>query len=295
MQVVDGHHHLWDPRRLPYPWLAAGAPQPPFGDVSAIAGPYLPRDYADDAAGLDLVASVHVQADCAPAHALAETSWLAQMRADLGHPFAIVAHADPRRDDLAAVLTQHKQAGDIRGIRLRVNFDAPRGRRVIDDPEIFADPRFRSGLQTIGEMDLLFELSLFPGQMAQAASLCASVPETLFVLNHLGWPLDVSPTGFAEWRLGMRGLAACANVAVKISGLWPIDRAWSAAGLAPWVEETVALFGPSRCLYGSNLPIEKLMCPMASQVETLSQILSGLDSQGCRDIFAGTCRKLYRL
>ena len=69
-------------------------------------------------------------------------------------------------------------------------------------------------------------------------------------------------------------LAAHSNACVKVSGFWAVDREWRADRIAPWVKETFALFGPKRCMFGSNLPIEKLMCPLPRQVEILVDILS---------------------
>lgn len=294
MQIVDAHHHLWDPRLLAYPWLAPSAPNPPFGDKAPIAGPYLPADYATDAHGLDLLASVHVQAECAPSAALDETRWLAAQAPAMGRPFVLVVRVDPRSPDLDAELAAHEAAGPVRGVRLRVNFDLQHGRSVIDDPAILSRAEFADGLRRIAARGWLFELSLFPSQMEEAAQLCAAVPELTFVVNHLGWPLDVSRDGFLQWRSGMRLLARLPNVVLKISGLWPIDRVWNRAALALWVETAVELFGPARCLYGSNLPIERSMCAMARQVETLQAILSTLSPDESADLFGRTCRRLYR-
>ena len=47
----------------------------------------------------------------------------------------------------------------------------------------------------------------------------AAIADTQIIINHTGMPLDRDPEGLAAWRSGMRALAACPNVAVKISGL----------------------------------------------------------------------------
>ena len=54
-RVIDTHIHLWDPDRLAYPWLSAGFDELP--------GRYLPRDFQRDAADVNLIATVHVQAE----------------------------------------------------------------------------------------------------------------------------------------------------------------------------------------------------------------------------------------
>lgn len=294
MRIFDSHHHYWDPGKLDYPWLRPEAPDPPFGDKTPIAGPYLPADYARDCGELDVIAAVHVQAECAVDQALTETRWLAQLATIDTVSHAYCVHCDPRRPDFAAALDAHMAAAPIQGVRLRLNYDALHGRRVIDDPAIMADPAFRRGLAELARRNLNFELSLFPNQMGEAERLCAALPDLRIALNHLGTPLDASLAGFGEWSAGMRGLARRDNVHVKISGLWQIDRAWNQTALAPWVLETISLFGPDRCFYGSNLPIEKLMCPMPRQIETLADILAGEPAAVLAAVFAESGLRFYQ-
>ena len=67
--------------------------------------------------------------------------------------------------------------------------------------------------------------------------------------------------GRAHWRAVMTELARCSNLMVKLSGLSTFDRACSTV-----IEETVGLFGPNRCLFGSSFSFEKLWTDYASLV-----------------------------
>jgi predicted TIM-barrel fold metal-dependent hydrolase len=63
----------------------------------------------------------------------------------------------------------------------------------------------------------------------------------------------------------------------------------------PVIGETVAMFGPERCLFGSNFPIEKLWTDYGSIVDAFGSALGDL-GEGERDaIFYGNAVRLYRL
>src|SRR6476620_8731293 len=75
--IVDVHQHFWDLTRNYYPWLCD--PKPVhfrYGDYSSLKRNYLPPDYLRDAAGFNIVKTVHVQANWDPTDPAAETRWL---------------------------------------------------------------------------------------------------------------------------------------------------------------------------------------------------------------------------
>ena len=128
-----------------------------------------------------------------------------------------------------------------------------------------SEPSFRKGLKAIAARKLVFNMSVFSSQLFAVAELAKAAPEITLALEHFGWPVATDPEAFAAWKSGMAAVAACPNVSVKVPGFWAIDRAWRAEAVEPWLKETYALFGPQRCMLGSNLPIEKLMCPLPEQ------------------------------
>jgi predicted TIM-barrel fold metal-dependent hydrolase len=82
---------------------------------------------------------------------------------------------------------------------------------------------------------------------------------------------------------------------VKLSGLGTFDRACLADRWRPVVTETVDLFGPSRCLFGSNFPIEKLWTDYATLVATMRECLAGLTPAERQAVMHDTAARLYRL
>jgi hypothetical protein len=118
--IVDAHHHLWQLSGGPlhYPWLQDPEPHEFFlGDYATLKRDYLPADYRRDAAGLGVVRTVHVEAECSREQQVAETEWLTALHAKEGMPNAIVAHAWFHTPEAAQVLERQASFPLVRGIR----------------------------------------------------------------------------------------------------------------------------------------------------------------------------------
>ena len=105
---------------LRYPWLKQADPHHSYmGDNSALRRSYLPEEYRRDTALHNIVATVHIEAECDRTQQVAETRWLSGLAACHGMPNAIVAHAWIDTPDTEEVLLQHKQWPLVRGIRTK--------------------------------------------------------------------------------------------------------------------------------------------------------------------------------
>ncbi|MDP3226105.1 MAG: hypothetical protein Q8M96_23485, partial [Rubrivivax sp.] len=107
LPVVDCHHHLWDLQANHYPWLTDRVTQRVCGDYAAIRKNYLLEDFRRDAADVNLVQSVHVEAVADPSDPAKETRWLrsiADSTGSGGFPHGIVAYCDLGRADVGEVL-----------------------------------------------------------------------------------------------------------------------------------------------------------------------------------------------
>jgi predicted TIM-barrel fold metal-dependent hydrolase len=93
MRVVDPHIDLWNLERLHYPWLAT--PQPSFiGEYASLAKMHEAAEFLADAAGIQVLKVVHIEAGHDTADPLAETRWLQSVAATPGNrgiPQGIVA------------------------------------------------------------------------------------------------------------------------------------------------------------------------------------------------------------
>ena len=258
-EIVDPHQHFWDLARNYHPWLCDPEPIPfRYGDYSALRRDYLPADYRRDSASFRVVGTVHCEAEWDPADPVGETRWLEGVAADHGLPCACIAQAWLDREDAADVLAAQASSRLVRGIRHKPRAasspaDARRG-----EPGSMDDPRWRAGYALLEQHRLSFDLQIPWWHLDAAADLAADFPRTQIVLNHTGLPADRSPEGLAGWRRGLEPVAAQPNVAVKISGLGRPGQPWTFEANGPVIRDAIAIFGPGRCMFASNFPVDSL-------------------------------------
>jgi predicted TIM-barrel fold metal-dependent hydrolase len=291
--LVDAHHHIW--RRADLAWLQ-GPPQPRiFGEYGAIRRDYPIEEYLAEARAAGAVRSVYVQTNWPPGREVDEVAWVQSVADRHGFPHAIVGYADLAATGLETTLDAMARHGRLRGIRQQVHWHEKPLYRFATRPDLTDDPAWRRGLGDVARRGLLFELQVFAGQMEAAARLVRAFPQTTFVLLHAGMLEDRSLDGWARWRAGMRALAAAPSVHVKLSGLGTFVRACSGELWGPVIRETVELFGPDRCMFGSNFPIEKLWTTYDEVVRVTTECLAGLSAAEQRAVLHDTATSVYRL
>lgn len=293
--LVDGHHHFWDLGRFPYRWLAPGAPPARFGDKAAIRRNFLPEDYLAAFGALPLAASVHVQANCGAADPVEETRWLQELSDATGWPTAIVAEVDLTAPEAEAQIARHLGSPALRGVRTPVAWDEAGRWRVADRPGVLSDATFRGMLALLEDQGLCLECVVVPAQLPEVLALARAHSGLTVVLNHFATLEPEQPGNLQDWRSGIAALAEVPNVVVKLSGLWTVDRGWDATVLHPHVRHLLDCLGGGRVLYGSNLPVEGVNCPLARQFEQLEQVLGDQPSEVLAEVFSGTARRVYRL
>ncbi len=296
LTMVDAHMHLWDLKRIRYPWLTPPLPAGITGDVSPIARDYLLDDYLGDAAGggAHVRKIVHIEAGADPADALAETRWLQSLADARGYPQAIVAHAELQRSGAAELLERHAAHRNVRGIRQILNWH-PDPAKTYTPRDLLADEAWWAGFARLKRHGLSFDLQIYPGQMPAAARLASRHPDTPLILNHTGMPVEKDAAGIDAWRSGMRVLAAQPNVAVKISGLAMLDWHWSDASLRPFVLETLELFGAQRTMIASNFPVDRLFGTFGQFCAAYTRILAGASAAERANLYSGTAERIYRI
>ncbi len=294
--IIDPHHHLWDLERLAYPWLQT-RPLPPSvaGDVAPIAKSYLLDDYLADAAGHNLIKSVHFDGCFDPARPVEETRWLQSIADARGFPHGIVARAELHRPDIEQLLAAHCAFANMRGIRHIVNWHKDPAKAVVSKPDFLTDAAWLRGFGLLRKYNLSFDLQIYPSQMADAAALAQAHPDTMIVLNHAGMPVDRDAEAIALWRDGMRRLAAAPNVWVKISGLGMVDRHWTEASIRPFVLDTIDIFGVDRCMFASNFPVDKLYSSFDTLYGAFKSIVADFSADERRKMFHATAATVYRL
>lgn len=293
--IIDAHHHIW--RQSDLAWLQGEMQPRIFGPYRPIMRDYPLAEYLEDVRPHGVVGSVYVQANWPARREVDEALWVQSVAASgpLGFPRGIVAFADLAAPDAASVLDAVAAIPNVRGIRQQLHWHQTPLYRFAPRPDVMNDAGWRRGFALLESRNLLFELQVFTSQMADGAALARAFPGTSIVLEHAGMLEDRSPEGWAAWRTGMRALAACPNVSTKLSGLGTFVHAASADLMGPVVRETIDIFGPERCLFGSNFPIEKLWTSYGALVEAFRSAVADLAPAERAAILHDNARRSYRL
>lgn len=314
LPICDAHHHLWRSTSL-YP-----------GDV------YLADDLAADSqVGHNVRSTVFV--DCLAGYLAdgqpefrptGETSFAvenANRLAELGGPRlgAIVSFVDLTLGArVAPVLDRHAELGNglFRGVRyatasdpdprVRGNHIGARGDALTAQPVI-------AGLQILAEKEMTFDAWLYHHQLPQIAYVAEQVPELSIIVDHLGGPLGSGPyVGDAAvrplWREYIARIAACDNVTIKLGGIamaslgadWdgqprPATSLELADRWADDVNYVVETFGPERCMFESNFPVDRHHASYGVLWNSFKRIAADWDQRAKQHTFHDTAARVYSI
>ncbi len=292
--VIDAHHHIW--RREDLPWLIGPMVPRIFGSYEAIRRDYPIAEFRSEAETAGVVSSIYVQTNWRPEDAVREVAWVESAATDPSWPSAVVGFCDLGHPGAPLVLDRMRAASSrLRGIRQQLHWHENPEYRFAPRPDVMADPQWRKGLAAVTDRGLLFELQVFIGQAEQAAALLRDFPSTCFVLAHAGMPEDMSAMGFRAWREGLARLSDHPNLATKLSGLGTFVHRNDPDLIGRIVHEALALFGPERCLFGSNFPVEKLWTDYRSLLAAYLAALAGQTAETRDAVLSGNARRLYSM
>ena len=306
--IIDPHHHLW----------RAGA-----GMNYALED--LLVDVND---GHNIECTVFMECGStydqnAPDHLapVGETRFIAgeNARDPRGTIRALVGKADLTLDNLDDVLDAHLAAanGMFRGVRdALARAEHPEvlsipGRGAVDK---YRNPDFVRGVRRLGERGLTYDTWHYHHQNQEFVSLARAVPGTTMVFDHFGTPLGVGPYAsqreeiFEQWKKDVLDIASCPNVVAKIGGLAMPDNGfgWNTSVRPPTSDEVVAAqkryylhtieaFGPERCMFESNFPVDRLSLSYRTFWNAAKKMVSDF-GEGEKDaMFRGTAARVYSL
>ncbi len=315
--ICDPHHHLWD--------------HPPGVGIHR----YLIDELiADTGSGHNVTSTVFVEcksmyrADGPSAmRPVGETEFVngvaAMSRSGRYGPTrvaaGIVSFADlTLGEGVGHVLDAHIAASPrFRGIRHAAGWDASdqvRNSHTNPPPGLFADGRFRRGFAELARRGLTFDAWLYHPQLPEVTSLARAFPDTTIVLDHFGGPLGIGPYEgrrkqiFTYWRDAIRDVASCPNVFAKLGGLvMPIngfgfhhrERPATSAELVDatrdWYLHAIDCFGPARCMFESNVPVDKASCSYHVLWNSFKRIAEGFAPGDKAALFHDTAVRAYRL
>ena len=294
--LIDAHHHLWDLSQRKHPNLA-GEPRGDFfmGDDTALRRDYLPYDYRRDAAGHNVLATVHCEAEWDRADQVGETRWVSAISEKYGFPTAIVAHAWFHTDTAEEIVAAQASFPLVRGIRSKPVTAAAPDRREPGAPGTMQDERWLRGFALLEKYGLSWDLRVPFWHLAEAAEVARAFPRTPIVLNHTGFPWDRSEDGLRAWRREMETLACAPNVHVKVSEFGLKDRPWDYEQNRRIVLDALAIFGIERAMFASNFPVAGLRIGYRELVDAMSRMLAHLPQEDRERFFWRNAQAFYRL
>jgi predicted TIM-barrel fold metal-dependent hydrolase len=335
LPIIDPHHHLWDRRAgntgedLPPPKHGFEAmlrmvPRYLFDEL-----------LADMTRGHNVIGTVYMEcgafyrADAEPAFkpvgevefvngvaAMSASGLYGGVRACAG----IVGHADLTLGARAREVLEAEIAagnGRFKGIRHACASDpdpAVLGPLAHRAPGLYLSPTFREGFAQLAPLDLSFDAWMLEPQLDDLIDLARAFPETSIVLDHVGTPLGIGAYAgrrqerFVLWTDSILALAALPNVSVKLGGLAMVFPGFDsymtdpvapstqlAAEWKPYIDTCIQAFGPKRCMFESNFPVDIGTCPYDVLWNAFKVLAQGYSAEEKADLFAGAARRVYRL
>jgi len=273
---IDAHQHFWNYSAAEYPWIGSG--------MERLARDHLPADLVAVAAPAGIGGTVAVQAR----QSLAESRWLLDLAAADPLIRGVVGWVDLRSADVASQLGRYSAHEKFVGVRHVVQ-DEP-------DPRFVLGDAFIHGLGHLHQFGLTYDLLLYPPQLPAAVELVARLPDQPFVLDHLAKP-RIKTGEIDHWRRDLEALARHDNVCCKVSGLvteaaW---RQWKQADFVPYLDVTLAAFGPERLMFGSDWPVCLLSGDYAEVVGIAHDFFAGLSAAEQEQVWGGTASRFYGL
>ena len=313
--IIDPHHHLWNDKdgsdyELDKLWVDTASGHNIFGTVFVECG----TNYRQD--GSEPMRPV------GETEYVAATAAMAKRESAPGKPpiLGIVSHANLKLGAaVVEVFDAHREAaqGLLRGIRHSVAYypDPPAVERYTGRiKHLLMNAEFRTGFAELAPAELTFDAWLTHEQIPELTDIARAFPETTIIFDHFGGPMGIGPYEgkqadiFKQWRLDVAELATCNNVVAKLGGLaMPINGwGWNERDTPATSDEIVATheayylhsidcFGPNRCMFESNFPVDKLSVSYSVLWNAFKKIASRFNDEEKTAMFRGTAERVYRL
>ena len=317
LPICDPHHHFWDFRAARIPYQR-----------------YLLHELAADiTSGHNVRSTVFVEArsmyradgpeEMRPVGEVEFVQGLAAASANglygPGRAAAtIIGHANLNLGDQVEPVLQALQAASpnrFRGIRHSVTWDAEVANTAAHNAQgqLGAD-NFRAGARLLAKMGLSLEGWLYFRQLTELADFAKAVPDLTIILNHVGGLIregiyanrddEILPI----WRSGIAAVAACPNVVIKLGGMgmpangfdWhtrtqPIGSEELAESMAPFMNYCIEQFGPERCRFESNFPVDKVSFSYNIMYNAFKRLSKDYSATERAAMFHDTAARVYKI
>ena len=311
LPIIDPHHHLWDLRG------ATMEPHASFEQKVYLCEEIM-RDLKDG--GHNVVQTVFAQCGAfyradgpEEMKCVGETEFVQGIVAmscsglygETRLCTGIFGTADLRMGkEVEAVLRAHQNASE--------NF---RGIRSIFPSDL--NSTFLEGYAVLSDLGLSYD-NYSPDfeRLPVLAKLAATQPDVPVIVNHLGGQIDPrsDDSSKVRWRECITAIANAPNAVMKVGGAqqrvgpWeppfhmharntPIGSEALCELLFPYYEHAIGAFGPERCMFESNFPVDKECVSYRTLWNTFKRIAAkmGLSDSEKAMMFSGTAARVYKL
>ena len=287
LEFVDTHVHFWDMQHpdLFYAHFQPDFDHPMLGTKLRRLGEsnYQAGDYIAETRSAGVTKAVHLQAAVGSKDPVKETEWLQAAADRTGFPQAIVGHADLKDPRVEGELERHCAYANMRGVR------------DFSEGDYLVDQAFHRGFALLEKFNLVSSIDVRWQNMGKMRDLAFKFPNIRMVVDHAGIPQERTEEYFNNWRGGVNTVAAAENVVCKISGLSMGDNDWTVESIRPWVLHCIEAFGPERCVFGTNWPIDSLFSTYDAVVDAYTEIIGDFSEDEKVAMFSGNAEKLYNI
>ena len=229
----------------------------------------------------------------------------------------IIGHADLKLGEGVRPVLEAMQAASpnrFRGVRHSVGYDESPELANRDIKGALGTDGYRAGAKVLADMGLILENSLYFHQLSELVDFAKAVPELPIVLNHIGGLVRIGPYAnrddevMPEWRKGVEEVAKCPNIIMKLGGVGQLrygyywhDRETAigseelAQQLSPLMEHCIQQFGPSRCMFESNFPVDKISYSYNVIYNAFKRLSQGYSASERADMFHDTAARVYNI
>ena len=230
---------------------------------------------------------------------------------------AIIGYADLKLGERVAPVLEAMQAASpdrFRGVRHSVGWDPSPELVNREIQGVLSSDHYRAGARVLAGMGLCLENSLYHPQLAELAAFARALPDLTIILNHIGGLVRVGAYAHRDddvlpaWRRGIAAVAACPNVIIKLGGVgqrrfgfdWharakPIGSEELAEALSPLMQYCIEQFGPDRCMFESNFPVDKVSYAYNVVYNAFKRLSKGYAAAERAAMFHDTAARVYRI
>jgi len=273
---IDTHQHFWKYSKEEYPWIGEG--------MEVLAQDRLPADLHPLLKENGIDGTVAVQAR----QVIEETEALLAMAEEYDFIRGIVGWVDLRSPNVEAQLERFKDRKKLVGVRHVVQ-DEPDEMFVLRDD-------FIRGIGKLKAYGLVYDILIFPHQLAASIELVKKFPEQMFILNHIAKP-NIKDIQMSLWESDIKKLASFENVSCKISGM--VTEAdwhnWKAEDFRPYMEVVLEAFGVKRLTIGSDWPVCTVAGEYGSVVSIAADFITQLSENEQKAIWEENPKRIYGL